>query len=211
MLFDARPHPLREFPGSQLGGVDLLNDQPARILQRRQVEPEPLGALEQQAQFLVENEHRRAFAALDRLDREVQGQQRLAGTRRAEDERARSALDAAAQESIQFRRIAWHRNPAELALMLRRDQSREHGHATCFDGHVVIAAAEALAAILDHPQPTPVGTIIGSQLLEPDDAMRDAVHGLVVRVAGEVIEHHDGRSVPCEIMLQRQHLTSITQ
>ena len=54
---------------------------------------------------------------------------------------------------------------------------------------VVIAAAESLAAILDHPQPPPLGAIFRRQLLEPDDAVRDAVNGLVVRVAGEIVEH----------------------
>ena len=76
---------------------------------------------------------------------------------------------------------------------------------------VVIAAAEALAAIFDHPQPAPLGAIFGRQLLEPDHAVRDAVHGLVVRLAGQVVEHQHGRAAAREIMLQRQDLAPIAQ
>ena len=68
MLFDAGAHPLRELAGRQFGGVDLLDDQLAGILAAlRDRCPRPLRALEQQAQLLVEDEQRRAFAALDRL------------------------------------------------------------------------------------------------------------------------------------------------
>ena len=47
--FDARPHPLREFAGAHLGGVDLLDQQIAAVLQRLEVDAEALGAFEQQA------------------------------------------------------------------------------------------------------------------------------------------------------------------
>ena len=107
--------------------------------------------------------------------------------------------------------LARQRIAAELALVLGRNQPRKDGHAAGLDDEVVIAAAKALAAIFDHPQPPPLGAIIGRQLLEPDHAVRDAVHGLVVRVAGEVVEHQHGRAVAREIMLQRQHLAAIAQ
>ena len=88
--------------------------------------PEPLGALEQQAQFLVEDEHRGAFAALDRLDGEGQRQQRLAGAGRAQDERARSALDAAAEQRVELRQSCSEVSIAlELALVLGRNEPRE--------------------------------------------------------------------------------------
>ena len=60
-------------PGRKLGRIDLLDDEVAAILQRGEVDAEALGALEQQAELLVEDEHGRALAAGDRLHREGAG------------------------------------------------------------------------------------------------------------------------------------------
>ena len=95
--------------------------------------------------------------------------------------------------------------------MLRGDQPRENAHAAGRDDEIVKAAPIALATIFDDPQPPPVGAIFGRQLLQPDDAVRDAVHGLVVGFGRQVIEHQDGRSASREIMLQRQDLAAVAQ
>ena len=47
------------------------------------------------------------------------------------------------------------------------------------DNEIVIAAAKVLAAIFEDAQATPLGAVIGRQLLKPDHAMRDAVNSLV--------------------------------
>ena len=75
----------------------------------------------------------------------------------------------------------------------------------------MIAAAKAPAAIFEHAHPPPLGAIVGRQLLEPDDAMRDAVDGLVVLLGGQIVEHQHGRILPREIMLQRQDLPPVAQ
>ena len=63
--------------------------------------------------------------------------------------------------------------------MLGRDQARKDRDAAGLDREIVVAAAERLAAILDDPQAPPLGAVVRRQLLQPDDAVRDAVHGLV--------------------------------
>ena len=141
----------------------------------------------------------------------VQGEQRLAGPGGPEDQGARPALDAAAEQRVELRRRAWQRVAVEVRLVLRRDQAREDVHAARLDHHVVKAAAELLAAIFDHPHPPPLGAVIGRELLQPDDPVGDAVHGLVVHFGGEVVEHDDGAAVAREIMLERQHLAPIAK
>ena len=95
--------------------------------------------------------------------------------------------------------------------VLGRNEPREHANAAGRDNEVVIAAAIALAAIFDDPQPAPLGAIFGRQLLEPDHAVRDAVHGPVVGLARQIVEHQHGRSAAREIMLQRQDLAAIAK
>ena len=47
---------------------------------------------------------------------------------------------------------------------------------------IVIAAAVLHAAHLDDPQPAPLGTVFERELLQRDDAMRDAVQLEIVVV-----------------------------
>ena len=103
------------------------------------------------------------------------------------------------------------RRALEAGPVLGRDQPRKDLHAAGLDDEVVVAAAERLAAILDDPQPPPLGAVVGRQLLQPDHAVRDAVHGLVGRLGGQVVEHQHGRVVPGEIVLQRQDLAAVAQ
>ena len=63
----------------------------------------------------------------------------------------------------------------EAAAVLGRDQPRKDLHAAGADDEVVIAAAEALAAALDDAQAPPLAAVDRGELLEMDDAVRDAV------------------------------------
>ena len=74
--------------------------------------------------------------------------------------------------------------------MFGRDEPRKHLDAACLDHVVVIAAAELHAAVLDDPQPAPLGAVLGIELLEQDDAVRDALHLQVVVGRRHVVEQH---------------------
>lgn len=69
------------------------------------------------------------------------------------------------------------------------------------DDEIVIAATIGPAAELDDAQAAAFGSVIGSQFLEPDDAMRHRMHGLVERFGGQIVEHQHRRAAPGEIML----------
>ena len=77
-------------------------------LHRLEIDAEALHAREQQAEFLVEHEHRRLLAARDRGDDEDDRDQRFAGAGRSQDQGARSGLDAAAEQPVQFGDAARH-------------------------------------------------------------------------------------------------------
>jgi hypothetical protein len=72
--------------------------------------------------------------------------------------------------------------------MFRRDKPREYGDAPSFNAEVVITAAKGLAALLENNEPSPFGAIILGKLLKPDDAMDDAVKGLVRWLESEIVE-----------------------
>ena len=95
--------------------------------------------------------------------------------------------------------------------MLARHQPREYIDATTPHGEIVIAAAIGLAAILDHPQAAALGAIGRRQFLEPDHAMGNRVDGLVIGVAGQVVEQQHRGAIAGEIMLEQQDLPAIAQ
>ncbi len=95
--------------------------------------------------------------------------------------------------------------------MLQRDQAGEDLHAACRDGEVVVAAAEALAAVLGDAQAPPLGPVLGCHPLQVDNTLGDAVDGLVHDVGGEVVEHQHGGPLAGEVVLERQDLPAVAQ
>ena len=75
----------------------------------------------------------------------------------------------------------------------------------------MIAAAEFDAAIFHDADAAPLRTVGRRQLLQPDDRMRDAVHGLVGDIGGQIVEQHHGGVVSREVMLDRQDLPPVPQ
>ena len=55
---------LRELARRQLGCVDLLDEEQLGVDHRLQVDAQALGPVEQEAELLVEHEHRRALAPI---------------------------------------------------------------------------------------------------------------------------------------------------
>ena len=198
MLLDAVAHPLREFARRELGGVDLLDDAACRCLTApARSMPSPL-ARSNSSPSSSSKMNSAAFSprsiACDRERSESAATCRCRPARGpACSSRARSRRRARASSSAECALAAVSR--LNLRLVLGRDQPRENLHAAGLDDQVVIAAAEVLAAIFDDPQPPPLGAIFGRQFLQPEHAVRDAVHGLVVGVGGEIVEHQHGGAV----------------
>ena len=93
---------LRESDRITMNRDRLLTDAIARV---KKIDAKAFRPLKQQAQFLVEHEHGDAFAPFDCSLDEGEKKQALAGPGRSQDEDARTALDAAAEQRIQFRQI----------------------------------------------------------------------------------------------------------
>src|SRR3546814_2750226 len=88
-------------------------------------------------------------------------------------------------------------------------QAREDMNAVAHDGEVVKATTVFLPAILDHPDASPLGAIIGRQFFQANHPMSNAVHGLVQGFGGQVIEQQHRGVVAHKIMLDRQNLAAI--
>ena len=73
------------------------------------------------------------------------------------------------------------------------------------------AAAEFHPAIFDDARAPPLRAIRGRQFFQTKHAMRDAVHGLVGDIGGEIVEQHHRGAEFCEIMLDRQNLPPVAQ
>src|SRR3546814_9628018 len=101
---DLRPsaHSVRELSGRQLGRIELLDVKGSGVAQSLQVEAHAPRALEQQANLLVEEEHRGLLAAPDRRGEELQDEGALAGPSRPQDQCARPLLQPAAEKRVEL-------------------------------------------------------------------------------------------------------------
>ncbi len=208
---EAVAHALREFAGRHLGRIDLHDSEFSRSLHPLEVDSQALRALYQESKFLVEYEHRNALSALDRVLHKCQGDDRFAGARGTKHQDAGAPLDAAAEKRIERLDVRLERRSLEFAAVFRRHEPRKHAHAARFDDEVVVTTPETLSPILEYSQPAAVGAVFRRQLLESDDAMRDAMDRPVLLVGRQVIEHQD-RAVPLrEKMLQREDLPAIAK
>src|SRR5581483_8074174 len=90
---DGGAHGVCEFPRGYLSRVDLIDEQPAAVAKRLQVDAHALGAAKEQAEHLVENKESDFLTALDRSNSKLQHKKRLACPRGAENKRARSSVD----------------------------------------------------------------------------------------------------------------------
>ena len=57
----------------------------------------------------------------------------------------------------------------------------------------------------------PVGAVVRGELFQTDYSVCNAMDRLVMRFAGEIVQHHHGRPITREIMLQRQYLPAVAQ
>ena len=137
-------------PGdSSAGSTCCTVTRPASTCCRRSI-PRPARARQQRVEALVEDEQRRALAARGRRRHELGGERRLAGPGRADDQRAGAPLEAAAEQRVQLGDAAGELLHRRRRAVLAGDQPRKDLEPAAPDDVVVIAAAEADAAELEH-------------------------------------------------------------
>ena len=180
-----------ELARRDLRRVDLLDEEESILDELFEIHVERVGTVEQEIDFLVEREHRNPLPALHRSDGEAEGDERFARPRRTQYQRARTFLDAPAEQRIE-RPIPGREFRALVArVVFEGDQARIHVHAAALDDEVVVSAAVMLRAIFGNPQAPTSRAVVGRDLLESDHAVRNAVHGLVARLAGQIVEEKD--------------------
>src|SRR5262249_28404689 len=95
--------------------------------------------------------------------------------------------------------------------MLGSDQPWKHLDASLGDDEIVVAATKRLRAAFQDAQSPALAAVHRCELIEMDDAMRNAVHRLVGRFARKIVKHENGRRVPRKIVFQRQDLPPVSQ
>src|SRR5262249_7207156 len=117
---------------------------------------------------------------------------RFAGSGRTDDERARARRDAATEELVELAISGRQRHAGEALALLGGDEARKDVHALLRDDEVMVAVAEILSPALTHAQPSPCAAVNRRELIEMNDAVRDAVYRAIKALGGEVVEHDHG-------------------
>ena len=210
-LVDAATNPVGELAGGQFSGIHLFDQQIAAVLQSLQIDTDVFHALEQQAQFLVENEQGGFFTPGHGGGCEDHGNEGFAGTGRTENQRAGAGFNPAAEQRVHFRDAAGQLLAQVAPAVFGGHQAWKHMHAVAHDGEVVKAATVFLAPVLHHPDTPPFGAVVGGQFLQADHAVGHAVHGFVEGLGGQVVEQQHGGVVTHEVMLDREDLPAVAQ
>src|SRR5690242_10256693 len=95
--------------------------------------------------------------------------------------------------------------------MFGGDESREHIEPAATNRKIMKATAEGHATHLAHAQAAPLGAVLIDQLFEHHDSMRDALQMIVLGAARAIVEHQHRAVMPAEELLEREHLTTVTQ
>ena len=109
VALDGIAHERGELAWLELRRIDLPHQDLPLVGELLQRHPQRRGAIEETGQALLEDEHGRLLAALRRPDRVLRRERRLAGAGRTHDQRARTAVDAAAEHFVERRHAARHR------------------------------------------------------------------------------------------------------
>ena len=91
----------------------------AAALHLFEIDAQALHAGEQKTEFFIKHEQRGLLASPDGGDGKLDGDQRLAGPGRTDNERARTAVDAAAQEPVELGDAARHLAAREIVAIFR--------------------------------------------------------------------------------------------
>src|SRR5215471_9949030 len=188
-----------ELAGGELGRVDrphedapLLGEALERLAHRR-------AAHEESREALLEDVDGGALAPDGRRHRVLAGDDGLAGPRRPEEERRRSAVEPSAQQRVELGDPARQRLEHKVAAVVGDREPGEHHQAAGGDREVVEASANRHRPHLEHAKAASLGAVERSELLEAQDAVSDALELQVRR--SRVVQEEDGALSPGEEVL----------
>src|SRR5690606_6411118 len=115
------------------------------------------------------------------------------------------------QEGVHPANAARHTRSRKRALVIASNEARKHLQSSGGDDEIVIAATKALGSVLHDLEAPPVPSVLGSEFLETDHAVSDAMLRLVGRLGRKVVKQENGWPVTGEVVLQCQDLAAIPQ
>ena len=202
---------MHELSRGELGGIDLLQRDTISCDVSPQLDAQLLAAGQQRVRALVEDEERRVLPSRRRRGGELGRQCRFPGSGRANDQGAGPFFDATAEQHVEFGDFASQFGAGGELPVLGCDQSREHLEPAGTYHVVVIAATELHAAEFHNPQPPPLRPIIGLQVVQPNDAVRDALHLEIVVGRRHVVEEDQRAVAGREKLLERKNLPAVAE
>jgi hypothetical protein len=116
----------------------------------------------------------------------------------------------ASQEGVELGEAARKTSYPVLGAMLGGHEARKHLEAPRSNGVVVQAAAVALAANLENLQAAALAAEFRELLLQPKDAVGDALD-LQVVIGGQVVENEHRAIATAEELLEREDLAAEAQ
>ena len=136
---------------------------------------------------------------------------RFARARRSDEQSARAAPKAAAEQLIQLLRAAEDDVFRDLARMFCGDEPREHAQAPSAYRVIVIPAAEFYAAHLGDAQTPSLRAVIERQLFQADNAMDDAVQLQIRSVGGHIVERQHGSAPLRQEMFESEDFAAVAE
>src|SRR5262249_10484387 len=174
-------------------------------------EAERRRASEQRSRGLVEQEEERLLPALRGRVAEAHRKRRLARSRGTREDRARPAVQSAAEKRIKTGEAARAGRPLERSIVADRDEPREDRHAACTQHEIVLALAETRTPQLLDGDLAARDAVFRGRSLEGDHPVRDALHVLIRLVARAIIENQYRDLLPGEVALELEHLPAVAQ
>src|ERR1700730_14338436 len=104
-----------------------------------------------------------------------QRDRRFAHSGASDQQQARPALDAAAEQRVELGRTGRGKLAEERLMVLRSDEARVDGESARLDREVVVSAPELHAPHFDDAQAPALRAVIQRELLQRYDAVRNAV------------------------------------
>src|SRR5690606_29082484 len=172
---DFAPDLAHELAGRQGSRGKLGPDEPFGLPRAVEVEAETARALGGCPVTLVEREDGGPSAVLDRRERILDRERRLADARRTDQQSAGAPPQAPSKERVECRDAAGLRFSWEIRAVVGCNQARIYFQAPGSDHIVMIAAAEVHAAQLDDREPPANSAIFHAAGLETEDAVHNAV------------------------------------
>jgi hypothetical protein len=202
---------VRELARRHFGRIDLPDQYSALVYVLRQRHAQPVCAVYERVQPFIEEIERHVIAPIRGGACVLGSQDGLAAAGRPHDHRAGAAVEASSKQRIELLYPAEHGPRLEGSMMLGGNQPGKHIDSAGPDGVIVVSPAVKNTAHLYDAQLPALGAVVQGQLLQEQDAVRQAPELEVSLFTGTIINQEDGCAMVGEEVLESQNLPAVAE